>query len=347
MTPRAESNDTPLQARERDILFAVIEEYVESAQPVASRQVAARPGVRLGPASVRACMAELTELGLLTQPHVSAGRVPTEPAFRIYVDALLERRPRTLEPPAGPSHPLAGPVADLETALRRAADYLARATGQLAFYLGPVAERMRVARIQFVRVSSERVMAVLVSPGREVHTRLFEESETDSRTLERISVRLSELVGGLTLADARSRLVAAIENERALGDALWRSVFVLGWEGLAHSEPTRLYVGDRNGLLLQPEFTDVERLRELFAAIDEKERMLRLLDQALTAELSVALGAELADPAVRECALVAASLGGSPPRAGLGVIGPVRMRYDRVIPAVRYVSERLSDYVVD
>jgi heat-inducible transcriptional repressor len=327
----------------RATLFAVVEEHIETAQPVASRSTARRSAIGFSPASVRSYMAELTELGFLSQPHVSAGRIPTDIAYRLYVDQLLH---------AQAGRALArGPIALEETAgsvtefMQRATDLLSRVTGQVGFCLGRPAEEMVLERIHFTRLSSERILALLVSRGRVAQTRLIDEAECDARTLEHISARISETVAGLTLAEARSRLASTIEFERALSDELRKKLFVLGWEGLARTSEVELYVGDRGGLLAQPEFNDVEQLRHLMGALEEKERMMRLLDQVLRAETGVGIGEELHDPGVRACALVAAPLGAMPGAGGVGVIGPVRMRYDVVIPAVRYVSERVSQYL--
>ena len=344
MTPMA-ADPTALPERLRAILFAVVEEHIETAQPVASRSTAERSALELSSARVRSLMGELTEMGLLNQPHVSAGRVPTPPAYRLYVDTLLESLPlREVEAPPGSSYGAFEPHGDPEDFMRQATDLLTRATGQVGFCLGRPAEEMVLESVHFARVSSERVMALLVSHGQVIQTRLIEEADADTRTLERIGARLSELAAGLTLADARLRLASAIESDRQLSDQLQRQVIVLGWESLGRSTEAELFVGDKNRLLANPEFADVERLRDVLSALEEKQRMMRLLDKVLSSRMGVAIGDELDDPGVRECALVAAPLGHSPETGGLGVIGPVRMDYDLVIAAVRYVSERMSRY---
>lgn len=338
----APSATPELSERQLRVLYTVVEEYIQTAQPVASRFTAEHSGLSLSAASVRGVMAELTDLDLLHQPHVSAGRVPTERAYRVYVDALLEARlPETLSAEAEALGDLDSSVSLLS---QRAADLLARTTGQVSFYLGRPGNQIVVDQIRFTRVSSDRVMALLVSGRQVVQTRVFREADCDPRTLERVGTKLSSQIGGLALGAARARLASLIELERAMSDELQRKVYVLGWQSLAYSAEAELYVSDRRRLLEQPEFADLERLRELLAALEEKERMMRLLDKVMGAEMRVAIGAELDDPGVRDCALVGAPLGVLG-LGGLGVIGPLRMRYDRVIPAVRYVSERVADYL--
>jgi heat-inducible transcriptional repressor len=176
-----------------------------------------------------------------------------------------------------------------------------------------------------------------------VRTRLLDERESDQRRLDRISAELSRLVAGLTLEEARARLHAEIEGDRQRRAALWRDTLALGARGLElGAAAAELYVGDRSRLLDQPEFADGERLREVLRALEEKQRMLALLDKVISARgVRVAIGEELGDPGVARCAVVAEQLGPAPLR-GLGVIGPVRMRYDRIIPVVRYVSGKLA-----
>jgi heat-inducible transcriptional repressor len=281
-------------------------------------------------------MVELMELGLLEQPHTSAGRIPTDAAFRLWVDQLLHDPRAPLGVPRGLAHE------PLES-FRRAVDVLTEVTGQVGFCLALEGERQRLAQVRFVRVSSERVRALLISESGTVRTCVLEEREGDQRKLDRVSATLSRLVAGLSLEEARARLEREIEGDRAQSDALWRKLVALGRLGLEVALEAELYVGDKTRLFDQPEFEGGQRLRELLRALDEKERMLALLDKVLErGELRVVIGDELGDPSVARCAVVAEPIGGGPARAGLGVIGPVRMRYDRVIPVVRYVSGRLG-----
>ncbi len=328
-----------LDARLASVLVRVVEQYVGTAEPVSSRAIARR--LPVSPATVRAAMARLGELGLLAQPHTSAGRVPTEVAYRLYVQRLMREAPWPKAERARAEGELAESSGE-EELWRRAADLLSQSTGQLGFVVAPAPERMRLRRIQFVRLARERVLALLIQERGGVHTRVIEEAEADQRALDEISARLSELVDGLTLAEARARLEGAVERERERS-AVWRKALELGTEGLRAGSAAELYVADADYLLGQPEFSDVRRVRELLAALAEKERMLRLVEKLLRAHaVGVAIGAELEEPAMGDCALVTASLG-SPASGGLGVIGPVRMSYARVIPVVRRVSELVGE----
>jgi len=331
-----------LTPRMWEVVLRVLEEYIETALPVASTAVARRSESSVSPATVRAAMGELTEMGLLTQPHTSAGRVPTNRAFRLYVDHLIgEEAQAPGWPDVGGELPK--PAGDVEAFMRCTADLLSRATGQLGFFLSQAPAQIPLQHVHFIRVSSERVMALLVTDGGGVETRIIRESASDQRRLDEASTRLSEIVAGCTLAEARARLASKIERERERSGALWRRTFALGRAGLSSEAEAALYVGDVNLLLSHPEFSDVHRLRQVLCALEEKERILKLLDKIVHADvLSVVIGTELEDPTIQECAVVTAPLGEVVGCGGVGVIGPVRMRYDRVIPIVRYVSEQAS-----
>ena len=217
---------------------------------------------------------------------------------------------------------------------------LTHVTGQLGFCLAVERDRLRLAQLHFVRVSSDRVMALLVSDGDVVRSRIFDERECDQRKLDRISGgALAAGRGAHARRGARAALGRDRGRPRASATRSGASSSRSARLGLELEVEAELYVGDRTRLLEQPEFEDGERLRELLRALDEKQRMLALLDNVLTAgSLCVVIGDELGDPGVARCAVVAEPVGGVAHRGGLGVIGPVRMRYDRVIPMVRYVS---------
>jgi heat-inducible transcriptional repressor len=331
--------DVPeLSPRQHVLLRALVEEYITTAEPVASAQVVRDRSVSISSATARSVMAQLTELGLLTQPHTSAGRVPTALAFRHYVDSILcESSGPNAEldaTAAALASALAESAGQVEALLRRAADLLSESTGQLGFFMAARPAHVILRHVHFVRLSSEKVMALLVSERGLVQSRIFEECETDSRELERVAAGLSEFIAGFTLEQARTRLTDALERDRSRRGRLWPKVLALGAMSVAGGPDANLYLADKVHLLAHPEF------------VDEKERMIHLLDRVLQAEvLEVSIGAEIDDPDIRECALVAAPLGDSPALGGLGVLGPVRMPYGRVIPLVRSLSTLVNRYL--
>ena len=302
--------------------------------------------VNLSSASVRNTLAELSELGLVEKPHASAGRVPTERGLRVYVDELLDLPTladyeiRTLTgtfEDAG-----VGGVAHVASRL------LSERTQQLGFVLPPRLDRMVLKHVSFVRLSTERVLALLVSPlGRTYHRVIEEPGTADQPRLDRMAAELNERVAGRSLAEVRRFLVRETEALRSHAGRLLARAIDQGAEAGAGEvrDEVDLVIATRLALLGQPEFHDPERIRKLFGAIEEKQRLVEILDRVLDdGGVKVAFGNEVQDTALRNCALVAAPYGDAfAPLGALGVIGPSRMNYARVIPLVEFLSQLLTE----
>ena len=339
MTQLTRGHEPLLTQRQVQVLSVLVGAYVGEAAPVASDTVAALLPMRLSPASVRNTLGELHELGLLEKPHRSAGRVPTELGLRAFLRGLTERE---LEPYE--KRELEGSFsreADAECASR----VLSERTRQLGFVVSPRLDGVVLRNVSFVRVSSERVLAVLVTDGGRVFRRLLDEpGRGDQSALDRMATALRERVVGRTLRAVRDQLLAEAAALRSQADLLLERVL----RSVPHGEggdEVDLVIGTHLALLDQPEFRDPERIRGLLAALEEKERLVDVVGQMLEERRAcVAFGGDLGDPALAELAVVAAPYGLAGGGVGsVGVIGPRRMNYPRVIPLVRYVSRLLSE----
>jgi heat-inducible transcriptional repressor len=295
-------------------------------------------------------MAELTEMGLLAKRHASAGRIPTERGLRTFVHLLA--RPgelgdwdrRALDDDLG-----ALPGIATDTALRQASDVLSCHTGQLGFVLTPGIGRLPVRHVSLVRVSTERLLAVVVSRSGQAHQRVVEDPGTgDQAELDRIAALLNERVADHTLDEIRRRLSRDLERMRGEADRLVGRALQLGLRICeATGERLDLVLATRLAILDHPEFQDPGRVRELLEALDAQEQLAEVLDRILEAdEVSVTFGADLGRSGLYRCALVAAPY--RDPQDGaiegaVGVIGPDRMDYGRIIPLVGYCSQLLTE----
>ena len=338
-----------LTSRQGTVLRAIVAAYVGEASPVGSQSLARALPVQLSPASIRGTMAELTRLGLLEQPHTSAGRVPTELGLRVFVDELLAGAAGE----AADERTLAGTLgeAEPEGLMRAACAVLSTRTRQLGFAVPPRVEREPLRHVSLVRLSSEQVLVVLVSQSGVAHQRTIEEpGRGDQAELDRVASEVNRRVAGRTLAGVREVLAREAGQLRSQADrlrarALRLAALALEPAGLAGID---LVIGTRLALLDQPEFRDPDRVRSLFEALEAKERLVAILDKMLAARgVQVAFGAELDEPALRHCALVTATYGQGESALGmLGVLGPCRMDFARVIPLVsalsRLVTRRFS-----
>jgi len=340
-----------LSERQAMVLRALVAAYVGQAGPVASQTLSLLMPTRLSSASIRNTLAELDEAGLIDKAHASAGRVPTELGLRVFIDHLLELAN------LGPHHQrlldraLEG--VDAAETPRHASHLLSEYTRQLGFVVAPRFEHQRLRTLHLVPVSTKRVLVVLITENGGVIERIIEEVEPTPRCdLERIGNLLAERVAGRTLVGLRTLLESERQGLRGEADDLLQKVWTLGLGACKAQQDEDLVIATRLALLDQPEFSDPGRIRGLFTALETNQRLLDLLRQIAQADsgetrvgLSMSLGAELGEPSLRDCVLIAVPYG-MPAESGalgvLGVIGPQRMDYGRVIPLVSYCSELVT-----
>jgi heat-inducible transcriptional repressor len=340
-----------LEPRARQILRAVVQEYVETGLPVASQTLARQPGIVLSPASVRAVLADLEALGFLGKPHTSAGRVPTDKGYRFYVDVLVRLKPlsgrdkelidQQFDPGRGlaPTDVLLGDTSRLLHSLSRWAGIVSTPRDE---------EPLRA--IEFVALRENRVLAICVTGAGAVRNRLLHlETPVGQATLDEASRYLTELFSRApTLGEAREVLARELETERAQADALAARALALGAQALAATEapdaPPVLVEGQTSLVTEHTLAEDVRQLRRMFQALEEKQRLAALLERAAGArELTLFLGDETGLPGMAGLAVVASPyLRRGDVVGAVGVIGPARMAYQRIIPIVDYTAKALS-----
>lgn len=333
-----------LTPRQQEVLRAVVTSHVGEEGPVGSATLAQVLPSRLSAASIRNTLADLGELGLVEQPHASAGRLPSESGLRFFIDRLMSSPPISDYDRRAIDHGVDG--ADSDTVMRVVSKLLSEQTRLLGFVARPPAERMVLDHVTLVRITSDRILAVLVSKAGSSYRRiLWDEAGLDDRQLERISAMLRERVRDRTLREVRDALAKEARSQRRRADQLLSRALELGCRALSADEDSEddLVIATRLALLDQPEFRDPDRIRELFEAIETKERLLEVIDQMLQdSGVHVALGGEVDEPALHRCALVASRYGAGSAGA-VGVIGPSRMDYGRVTALVDYFARSLTE----
>jgi len=334
------------------ILSAIVQDYIHTAEPVSSRAIAARYALGLSPATIRSIMAELEAEGFLYQPHTSAGRVPTDKSFRLYVDGL-----NSLEEPLEVDKQMLGKSLDaagsLESVLSETARALSVLTNCAGLMFMPRRPDFVIKRINFLALDPGSLMMVFTSSFGGVETRLVKLGP-DMRKLdiEKTSNYLNEMAGGLTVKELRARIVEEMKKDKFLYDELMNGALKLGVMALdqegghgAMDPASDLYVEGKVNIFEQPEFRDdFERMKKLFAAFEEKGLLLKVLDRSLEGGgLHIYLGSESLVSGFEGLSFVTApySRGGAV-LGTIGVMGPVRMNYPRIIPLVDYTAGLLS-----
>jgi heat-inducible transcriptional repressor len=297
-------------------------------------------------------MADLEELGFLTHPHVSAGRVPTDLGYRTFIEELMEARDPSQEERREISRDLDGEPVDVSRFLHAASRVLSRLTGEVAVVAVPGSGQIVLKSVHFTRVAHRRILVVQVSEDRLVESRLIE--TTDDYTvaeLETISRCLSLEYSGKSLSEVRRLLLATLAEEKVRFDEVLRRALDLGHKAFSESTSPNadIVVEGTERIVDKPEFRkDVEALRRMFHAFDEKARLVNLLTDCLPVSgTSVVIGSENPFTGETQTSVVATTYSVNGKVLGvLGVIGPRRMDYDRVVPMVeelaRYVSRRFS-----
>lgn len=336
-----------LDTRSRAILKEIIREHVDTGSPVSSRTLFKSNRFNLSPASIRNIMADLTDGGFLIQPHTSAGRIPTERAYRLYIDELMRHRRVAADVREQIDSDFALAGSDVTQLFQAASRLLSRLSGEVGFVVAPDALHTIVKSLRFLSVGPGKILAVQINEPDVVLTRVIETHvEYTTGELEAISERVTREFCGQTLHAVRRRLLAAMAQEKAACDQMLGRALALGDQALVQRESEeRLYVDGTATLLDKPEFSDVGSLKKIFRTFDEKARLLDLVTRYLDAKGTyVVFGSEDALTADSRLSAVLTSYGTGETLSGmLGVIGPVRREYPKVIPVVDLLGRALSD----
>jgi heat-inducible transcriptional repressor len=334
-----------LDERARDVLRAVVQEFISSGDPVGSNQLTRRAEFEVSPATMRNVLAELEELGYLEKPHTSAGRVPTDAGFRFFVDTLVQLRDPS---PRDQSLIESGLVGhSVEDRLQDAGKVLHTLSHHAGVVLIPRPSAVTVQRIEFVRLRDDRVLAILVGSTGQVQNKLLTVDHPLSvDELKQAANYLNDFFKqALTVEDVRARLLHELEGERAQYDELASRALKLGAAATDVSSSERVVIEGTGTFLEQREFAeDVKRMRTLFRALDEKHKLLSLLDRVQRGrEMQIFIGAESEFSSQGDVTLIASPYGtGDTVLGTVGVIGPTRMDYQRVIPLVNFTAQVLS-----
>ena len=330
-----------LGERQRDLLRAVIREYIASAQPVASAALVRRYRLDVSSATVRNELAALEDLGLLTHPHTSAGRIPTDLGYRYFIESLMPRPSLHPDEQLTVSHQFQQALSNTSEWLRLAASTLARLTAEAAIVTPPATGRAALRHVEVVPISERRALVVIVFEGGAVAQQLLElRVATTPDHLRSLSARLTESLASRDAAGVRG----AASGETGV-DAEVVTTIARALED--HDAAQDVYTDGIQNILAQPEFAAGGRMRDMLRLLEDRTRLIDLLPPSLgDDEVHVAIGSEHRLETLRGCSLVFGRYGTGTAYLGyVGVVGPTRMDYARTIGAVRYVGSLMSDLV--
>jgi len=335
-----------LRDKDRKVLKLVTAGYVRHGRPVSSGSIHKAGLFDGSPATIRNIMAKLEELGYLSQPHTSAGRVPTDLGLRAYVSGLLSER--SLPPEAVPRIQEEFPTrtADLDSLLDRASRILADSSDNLAFVISPNISRVQFEYLRFIKISDRRILVILVTPFHMVLTETLETRLAPSQIeLDRASQYINRHYRGRTFLSVRDAILQELPHHRAKYEDTMSKLLDLIKTSINREEGEhRIYLQGTSRLINKTELFEMSKLRSLFENLEEKANLVKLLSDFISLDrVKVLIGSETNFPNVQDCSLVLSHYGTSSQVLGsLGIIGPKRIPYEKIIPLVDRVAKRLS-----
>jgi len=335
-----------LNERAQHLLKVLVENYIREGLPMGSRTLARIGGLELSPATIRNVMADLEEMGLIHSPHTSAGRIPTAQGYRVFVDHMLRCKPLDPELIESLEHDL-DPAMTHQSLVKTASDLLSGITQLAAVVTVPRTEFAQLRQIEFLGLSENRALAILVIDHKEVQNRIIQlDRPYSAGELQAAANLLNERFAGRDLREIRHELVKEMDQVRRDMNALMASVLELGGKVFEDEE---LEVGDmlvvgQTHLMEYQELSDVEKLRQLFEVFASKQEILHLLDRCIWADgVQIFIGQESEVDPLDACSVISTPYAVRDGVIGvLGVIGPTRMAYDRVIPVVDITAKLLG-----
>jgi heat-inducible transcriptional repressor len=323
-------DDVVMEERNKQILTSVINEYVLTAEPVGSRKLAKKYNINLSSATIRNVMSDLEDLGLLHQPHTSAGRIPTEKALRFYVNSILKVKDLKLREKDRIRKRYQ--FSELETSdiIKQTSEVLSVLSHQMSIISAPKIIGTVLKHIEFIKISTNRILVIFVSQSGFVQNRIVEDQEDISQDeLDKYTNYLGDILVGISLEEVREKLDDEMQKEKITYDRLLSKALQLSKKALGEELEPELYMGGKINLLESPEFSEVGRMKTLLQALEEKNLLLTLLDKTMDAEgVQIFIGSEVQLSDMQTLSIIT-----SPYRQGknvvgaLGIIGPTRMDY--------------------
>ena len=335
-----------LDERKCKILQAVIRNYLETGEPVGSRTISKYTDLNLSSATIRNEMSDLEEMGYIIQPHTSAGRIPSDKGYRFYVDTMLEEKEREVDELKGL---LSQKGEKVDTLLKRVARVLAANTNYAAMITAPQYRGNKLKFIQLSRVDARQLLAVIVVEGNVIKNTILNVDEMlDDETLLKLNILLNTHLNGLSIEEINLAMISALKQQAGIHSSIVGEVIDAVAEAIKSDEDLKIYTSGANNILKYPELTDNrEKASELINVFEEKQTLTELVSENLADEngtgIQVYIGNEMPVQSMKDCSVVTATYElGEGMRGTIGIIGPKRMDYDKVVGTLKTLMNQLD-----
>lgn len=339
-----------LDERKTKILQAIIRNYLETGEPVGSRTISKYTDLNLSSATIRNEMADLEEMGYILQPHTSAGRIPSDMGYRFYVDTLMEEKEREV---VEMKEMLVERQDKMETLLKQVAKLLAQNTQYATMISAPQTQRNKVKFIQLSRVDENQILAVIVVEGNVIKNNILSvEGGLTDETLLKLNILLNTNLNGLSLEEINLGMIAGLKQQAGIHSDIVSEVIDAVAEAIKADEDLEIYTSGTNNIFRYPELADQAKASELIHTFEEKQQLHELVVDTLADEKStgiqVYIGDETPVQSMKDCSVVTATYElGDGMRGTIGIIGPKRMDYDKVVGTLRTLQNRLDELYKD
>lgn len=335
-----------LDERKMKILQAIIRNYLETGEPVGSRTISKYTDLNLSSATIRNEMADLEELGYILQPHTSAGRIPSDKGYRLYVDQMMEEKEREVEEM---KELLLEKEDKMEHLLKQVAKVLAQNTNYATMISAPRTHRNKLKFIQLSRVDARQLLAVIVTEGNMIKNSILQvEEELSDETLLKLNILLNTHLNGLSISEINLGMITAMKEQAGIHSFIVGNVIDAVAEAIKAEEDLEIYTSGTNNIFKYPELADNQKASELINTFEEKQMLNSLVEETLSDEnntgIQVYIGDETPVQTMKDCSVVTATYElGEGMKGTIGIIGPKRMDYDKVVGTLKTLMHQLDD----
>ncbi|MDF2645303.1 MAG: hrcA [Paenibacillus sp.] len=332
-----------LTERQRMILSAIIDDYVRSAEPIGSRSISKRGNVGFSPATIRNEMSDLEEMGYLEQPHTSAGRIPSHKGYRYYVDHLLQHGTLHNNDLNSMKGAFAERIQEMEGVIQHVAGMLSSLTNYTSIVLGPEVFSTTLKHLQIIPLSETTAVAIIVMNTGHVENKTVSIPEGIRMSdIEKVVNILNAKLKNVPLIEFKSRLYNEISSELSKYVNGYQELLAVVESVLQSNEKDRVFLSGMTNMLTQPEFKDVDKVKSIFDLLEEAPTLIKLFTSS-NEGIEIKIGAENSIEAINNCSLITASYSiGDKPLGTIGILGPTRMEYGRVISLMEHLSKHLE-----
>ena len=342
-----------LPDRKMRILKAIVRNYLETGEPVGSRTISKLTDLKLSSATIRNEMADLEEMGLITQPHTSAGRIPTDAGYRLYVDDMLSSERKELQDERKQLLDMQDILLErqgkLENLLQKVAKTLAASTNYASMISSPTTRSSKIKFIQLSQVDSQNVLAVIVIEGNLIRNKVIPvEEELSAENMLKLNMLLNTNLCGLAVEEITLGLIEGIKRNAGIHTAIINDVIDAAAEIVRSEDELKIYTSGANNIFKYPELADHQRASEIISDFEEKQALSSIVQETLASEgqngIQVYIGEEMPVARMRDCSVVTATYElGEGMKGTIGIIGPKRMDYDKVVGVMQDIMGQLGD----